>query len=89
MSRTIRLNTILLLLHLLTDIECFHFSASEATSRLAELRRGRLGTRLPPAGQVRGRHQELAAHGRGLSLPQRLHTNGRLTYIFHYFFCLS
>ena len=50
-------------------------SASSCASRLAELRRRGLGAGVPAAGPLRGRHQERAAHGRGLPLPQRLHAH--------------
>ena len=44
---------------------------------LAELWRGGLGPRLPPAHQVCGGHQERPPHGRGLSLPQHIHPHRR------------
>ena len=52
------------------------FPAPEASPRLAELRRRRLGPGLPPAGSIRRSNQERASDGRGLPLPQRLHSNG-------------
>ena len=47
--------------------------ASEATSRLAKLRRSGLGPGLPPTRQVRGGHQKRPQHGWRLPVLERLH----------------